>query len=195
MARRRRCQVALDQLTLPLGRAMGGCSRARRRTRLQVMFENEWRAYPGRLSMMVLEGLARGAYVKAGLLRVLGCSAFWLLLAHEVRWHLGHPLGGSDAQLLNHAVVIYRVNIARRILGLAVFHEFAHWLLDEHYRHEHDHRDVWILTLLLAFPADHLRIIRAEGWSRETLIRYQPHAEGWALAARAWIARHLARAA
>ncbi len=184
----------MDQLSL-LPAAPQPFRRAAARTTLERIFRDEWRAYPGRCDLIVLEGLARDAYAHAGLAHVLRVNPLWLLRRHGLRWRIGHPVGSTGAQLVNHALVVYRAGLRGRALGLALLHEFAHWLLDEHHRHDHDQRDVWLLTILLAFPGTHLHVVRREGWTLDTLARYQPHAERWALQARAWIARKLSSAA
>jgi hypothetical protein len=181
--------------------------RARRREPInanEAAYKIALRAYPGRMSLPDLEGLACAAW-DAGQFCLSLPDPRWLLRRFRVRYRPGRPAGSAFAQLLRRLgrdlagaevvryCVVYRASLGRRALGCAFLHEFAHVLLDGH---EHDERDVWLLTLALAFPLDELQAIEAtDGWTARSLARHQLHADGWALRERAWMARLMYRAA
>lgn len=175
-------QLAIPKLPKPTPHA--------KRSRTERVFRVEWESSEGRLSLADIEGTARAAYVKAGALDLLGIRPLRLLRESGCRFRPGHPCGTAGAQLCAGEIVVYRAELSDRELGTDVLHEFAHWLLR---KQPHGHRDVWLLTLALAFPAAHLGIVRPEGWTLRTLLSHQRHVLPWVLRERAWMARVLAK--
>lgn len=158
-----------------------------RRCRTERAFRAEWGAYPGRMPLLEIERLASTAHILAGTVNFPGPDPLRLARRAGLRLRHGSPLGCCGAQLLPGGVIVARANAT----GVDVTHELSHHLCNPF---DHDHRDVWTLTLCIAFPREHLRLVRLEGWTARTLRRWQPHIESWALRERAWMARELAKA-
>lgn len=158
-------------------------ARRRRPNRTETNARTQLAAYPGRVELPVLESMAAAAWARALLCAALADPLF-LVQRHGVEHRPGVVQGCAGALLRKTRrktyQIVYRIQ-RRRAQGLAVLHEFAHWLL---LTRPHDDRDVWLLTLMLAMPADdawHYCAGRREGWSLRTLARRQRHVESWAL--------------
>ena len=171
----------------------------RTRSRVEVAARTTLRSLPGCVHADELEGLAVWAWLASGLVHSF-CDPLWLVHRHGIQHRPGQPPGCGGGQLRrDHAgrwTVIYRPQ-RPRAQGVAVLHEFAHWLLLSAHP-VHDERDVWLLTLMLAFPQDELwRVCHEQqrGWTTRALLAHQPHAERWALALRAAMARAIRRRA
>lgn len=165
--------------------------RLRPATVLQQECMKELEAYSGMLGLATLEGLALWLYEEAALCVSL-CDPLWLARRLKIRTR---PSGSTK---LMGDLLLYEASRDARLQGLRVFHELAHWILKQWFPTTHDHHDVWVLTIILAFPHDDLRLIcsvRNEGWTVRTLMRHQRHAERWVLALRIEIGRELYRQA
>jgi len=178
--------------------------RARRRAPInanEAAYKLALSVYEGHMAVADLEGIAAAAWAAGRLCRSLA-DPRWLLRRWGIRMRPGRPAGTAYAQLLRRLrldrdgrpfvayCVIYRATLRRRPLGLALLHEIAHRLLDPY---DHNERDVWALTLMLAFPLDELRAVEAEGWTVRALQRHQLFVDTWALRERAWMARRFYR--
>lgn len=160
-----------------------------RRTRLEQEFAHELRNVDMLCTLATLEGIASQAHREAGTTRYPGPAPERIAHAAGLRVRIGNPRGTGGAALCN-GVIVYSARMPDATRATALWHELAHHLLRSI---EHTHKDVWILSLLLVFPREHLALTRTEGWTVRTLHSYQPHAERWMLRERAWMARQLSR--
>lgn len=131
-----------------------------------------------------LESLAEWAYETAAL-PVDAPDPRWLAVRLPgLAIRRGNPPGTGGAALRVsrdqeeiRGVIVYQPSSKRR-QGTAILHEIAHWLLENG---PHDHKDVWLLTCMLALPRERALRLGTKTLQQSRVQRFHPHAEIWLL--------------
>lgn len=140
-------------------------------------------AIPWQVDAGHLEGLACEAHAYANTVDPFDPESGEALAAHHGYLVLRSPTAVCGGGCLLRDVITVRPTPCDQLWNLRILHELAHLFLDGHHP-QHNHGDVWALTLALAVPRGTLRRI---GEAR--------HVPPWALRLRRQTARAIPRAA
>jgi len=140
--------------------------------------EHHWRVDVGHI-----EGLACEAHAHTCMVDPFDPESGEALAARHGYLVLRSPTAVCGGGCLLPGMLTVRPTPCDQLWNLRILHELAHLLLGEHYP-QHNHADVWALTLALAVPRGTLRRI---GEAR--------HVPPWALRLRRQTARAVPRAA